>query len=234
MVRQPLHREGDDTKDFKLQPSDFWRTPVGCEPVRQSERLQRAAEREQQSKEAATNDRRRAAGIPLRLAKTIQASLQTPVAHGWRQKLDRLTESLGTGFLFGLIGTYGAGKSQMGATLAHLACEKSTALCVHAPDLFDTVKDVFRSDDGETVRKQIALFTTPKLLVIDEVNEGLSQADVRLLHRIVCQRYDDITDTLLISNEKKDAFQKLVGDRVISRMIETGGIIEANWPSFRT
>ena len=29
-------------------------------------------------------------------------------------------------------------------------------------------------------------------------------------------------------------FQALVGDRITSRMIEAGGIIAADWPSFRT
>lgn len=181
----------------------------------------------------ATHERRRKSKIPIRLTENMPVALATPANHGWSKRIDLLSSKLGEGFLYAIVGTYGAGKSQLGATLAYKACEITTALFIHAPALFDTIKDVFRSDEGDTVSEKLQRFIDPKLLVIDEVNQGLSEADIRYLHRVICQRYDDMTDTLLISNETKPNFQNLVGDRVVSRMIECGGIIEADWPSFR-
>ncbi len=194
----------------------------------------RQQEREAAELQSAIALRRRNASIPLRLARSIEESLQLTQAHDWRRKLDKLTNQLGTGFLYSILGTYGTGKSQLGTALAWKACETTTALFIHAPELFDTIKDVFRGDDGDTVREQLQRFIKPRLLVIDEVNQGLTEADIRYLHRVICQRYDDMTDTLLISNENKPNFQKLVGDRIISRMVECGGVIEATWPSFRS
>jgi DNA replication protein DnaC len=220
----------DATRDLRLQLPKL----RAIDPEKMARLAREEQERAASQQAEMTIARRRGAGIPLRLSRNIEESLQTPTGKPWRQKLDKLSSEIGTGFLYSLIGTYGTGKSQLGTALAWKACATTTALFIHAPELFDTIKDVFRGDDGDTVRQQLQRFITPKLLVIDEVNQGLTPADIRYLHRVICQRYDDMTDTLLISNETKPNFQTLVGDRVVSRMIECGGIIEANWPSFRT
>lgn len=170
--------------------------------------------------------------VPPRLIKSLGSVSKRS---SWGERLDNLAGKLGSGFLYGLIGINGTGKSQMGVALIVAAIEKDiTARFIHAPELMDSIKDVYRADDGSTVQEQLKQYFSPKLLVIDEVNQSaMTEADVRYLHRIICRRYDDMTDTLLISNDTKPVFQKLIGDRVVSRMIETGGIIECTWPSFR-
>lgn len=225
---------------MRLQVSDFRKCPL---PVREiakrdpaeEEKLNRLREeyRQEKEKEAKTNTlsyRLAFSGIPKRLKDNMP---QVQAGSPWAQRLATIEGKIGTGFIFGLIGGYGTGKSQMGVALTLKAIETVNALFVHAPDMLDTIKDVYRSSNHETVRGQLERFTKPGLLVIDEINQGISEADIRYLHRIICERYDDTTDTLLISNESKPNFQKLVGDRVISRMVEVGGIIETRWPSFR-
>lgn len=226
------HQAAGDTRGLKLQSSDFRVPFFDPEKAKRAEEAAKAYTADLALQ--AINQRIRTAKIPLRLSRNIDESLQTDEKHEWKKKYRRIEVEIGTGFLFGLLGGYGTGKSQMGATLVHQACQTQTAMFIHAPELFDTIKDVFRGDDGDTVRQQLQKFISPKLLVIDEVNQGLTEADIRYLHRVICQRYDDVTDTLLISNENKENFQRLVGDRITSRMIECGGIIDANWPSFRT
>lgn len=177
----------------------------------------------------------RKANLPPRLMKNMEAALQLPNSHGWKQRLNYLKsriEQPGQGHLYAIIGGYGTGKSQLGACLAYSVTETAPAIFAYAADLGDSIKDVYRSSAG-TVIGQMDKFITPRLLVIDEVNAGLSEADIRYLQRIVCHRYDHMTATVLLSNELKPSFQALVGDRVVSRMVEDGGIIEANWPSFR-
>lgn len=172
------------------------------------------------------------ADVPKRL---LENSSHVNFSNLWGERCNKLVGRTGDGFLYGLIGINGTGKSQMGVALIKYAIDVSrTCLFVHAPELTESIKDVYRADDGSTVLDQMQNFYKPQLLVIDEVNtQSMNETDIKYLHRIVCRRYDDMTDTLLISNDNKTDFQKLVGDRVVSRMIETGGIIEANWPSFR-
>lgn len=181
--------------------------------------------------------------IPKRLT---QKDIDFTLSKMWMEKHSMLSAKLGAGFLHALIGGYGTGKSQMGVQLILSKIDKFAnpldptkhfssvpAMFVHAPEMLDSIKDVYRSDKHETIKGALSHYTLPELLVIDELNSA-SQADVRYIHRIICQRYDDMTDTLLISNETKHNFQTLIGDRVVSRMIECGGIIETNWPSFRS
>lgn len=221
---------------LRLQRSDYRTLPLPDSKI-QAERdkmLEEAkAKEEAERKQVQYQQRLAAANIPKRLMQ-VATECKFDQQSAWGKAYLQFIPKLGAGFLVSLLGGYGTGKSQMGAAVAHTAIAREyTALFVHAPDLMDTIKDVYRADDGSTVRKAMTRFTDPDLLVIDEVNQGLSEADIRYLHRVVCQRYDDMSDTLLISNESKANYQKLVGDRVVSRMIEVGGIIEASWPSFR-
>lgn len=171
--------------------------------------------------------------IPQRLRRHLDAAEQTTADHPWRQALDRLRVRSKGDFLGALLGGYGTGKSQLGAALvAGFARDCRPALFVYASDLFDRIKDVFRLEEG-TVQRVVSEFVKPDLLVVDEVNHGLSEADIRYLHRVVCKRYDKERSTVLISNEKPERFAELVGPRVTSRMQECGGIVVCDWPSFR-
>lgn len=185
-----------------------------------------------QRREAANAKLLHDADVPKRL---FENSSHVKYASDWGARYSKLVGRIGEGFLYGLIGINGTGKSQMGvALIQHAVSVSRSCLFVHAPELTESIKDVYRADDGSTVLDQMQNFYKPQLLVIDEVNtQHMNETDIKYLHRIVCRRYDDVSDTLLISNDNKTDFQKLVGDRVVSRMIETGGIIEANWPSFR-
>lgn len=201
-------------------------------PEQEQHRLAQERAREEYAHEQEVRRRRESANLPLRLASKLQDALLTSDDHPWKQRLTMLESRIGQGFLYAIAGGYGIGKSQLGAVLAFRATEKVSAMLIYAADLFDSIKDVYRSDEG-TVAAQLAKFIKPRLLVIDEVNASLTEADIRYLHRVVCLRYDNMTDTLLITNETKANFQALVGDRVCSRMVECGGIISADWPSFR-
>jgi DNA replication protein DnaC len=72
------------------------------------------------------------------------------------------------------------------------------------------------------------------LLVIDEVGDfDDSKLRHRLLQDILDRRYSNLVDTLLISNQSPKAFRASVGESVMSRINEHGGIIECTWDSFR-
>lgn len=72
------------------------------------------------------------------------------------------------------------------------------------------------------------------LVIIDELRECEDQRlKDRILTDIIDRRYSHRNDTILISNETAEEFQKSTNDSVLSRLSEHGRIIECNWASFR-
>lgn len=72
-------------------------------------------------------------------------------------------------------------------------------------------------------------------LVIDELHEVPedSRHKDRLLTDILDKRYAARRDTLLISNQKQEAFWQTLPESIKSRLSEHGGVIPCEWQSFR-
>lgn len=167
--------------------------------------------------------------LPERLIGFVVADSSEP---RWTAKFNALNKLLGKGIIAGLVGKCGTGKSQMAVSLAKFAIhEQRTALMVEAMELCDSVKDTFGGD--ESSKQVLYKYLRPSLLVIDEMNQGLSQYDARLIQRVLSRRFDSMRDTILISNETPEAFCGIVGDRIVSRINDTGGVHEFDWRSFR-
>lgn len=152
----------------------------------------------------------------------------------WLVARDRLMGRLGTGFIAGMLGNRGTGKTQMAAALIRETCQReASAIYVKAMDLFLDIRRAYQMED-ECEADRIATYITPRLLVIDEFGvRGESPWEDRLVTHIIDKRYDAGRDTILISNQTPDEFKTAAGASITSRMSETGGIIECNWPSFR-
>lgn len=155
----------------------------------------------------------------------------------WRDTLNRLVELDGSGFLIALLGGRGTGKTQMGVELIARRVNKAerfTCKYVRAMDVFIDVKESYRRD-GPNERDVLKRFIGPQLLVIDEAHErGETAWEDRLLTYIVDRRYGDGKDTLLISNSQHAEFRAAIGESIYSRLVETGGVVVCDWPSFRT
>lgn len=170
--------------------------------------------------------------VPKRHQRQVSADSTTP----WGQKLNALIGRLGSGFLIAILGDRGTGKTQLGAELIryhvwHSASE--SGLYIRAADIFMAIKECYKKD-GPTERDQLAQFIGPALLVIDEAHErGETEWENRLLTYVIDRRYGDVHDTLLVSNQEPDAFKVSIGHSIYSRLIETGGLVECDWPSFR-
>lgn len=170
-----------------------------------------------------------AACLPQRLTGFMVSGSSNPE---WTKKCERIKGKLGSGFLAALLGPCGTGKSQMAVSLAkHTIHEGKTVMVVEAMELCDSVKDTFGGN--ESSKQVLYRYTTPMLLVIDEVNRGLSLYETRLIQRVISRRFDAMLDTILISNETPQEFAALVGDRVMSRINDTGEVHLFTWPSFR-
>lgn len=173
----------------------------------------------------------RAACIPRRHAALLKSNSES-----WDEKYNALAERLGSGFLAALLGDRGTGKTKLAAELVRCHTRTSSrpsALYTRAIEFFMAIRESYRKD-GPTEREQLAIYTRPTLLVIDDAHEKSESAwENRLFALLVDIRYSNLRDTLLISNQKLDEFKISVGASVYSRLVETGGVIVCNWPSFR-
>ena len=157
-----------------------------------------------------------------------------PVGKGpWDKKYIELSKKLKTGYLVALVGVRGCGKSQLGAELIKNACMlEQIALYTTAMDVFVELRDGYKLNASE--QAILARYKRPQLLVIDETQErGETPWEDRLLTMLIDYRYSQMRDTVLISNQTREQFESSMGASVVSRMVETGGIVDCDWPSFR-
>lgn len=164
----------------------------------------------------------------------------------------RVYEMIGSGATACIIGPRGTGKTQLATDVARavnldeaqrfVADRKAyghyephpQAVYVHVMEIFMAIKATYQSDATQGERQSLDRFIRPRVLVIDEVQErGETDWENRMLTYILDKRYQQGRDTLLLANMKPTDIQDKLGASIVSRMQETGGIVECNWPSFR-
>lgn len=133
-----------------------------------------------------------------------------------------------------LLGGRGTGKTQIGVHAAIGACcVGRSALYAKAMDFFLDVRATYKSEEASEA-DAIAKFVNPMLLVMDELQvRGDTDFEDRMLTYMLDKRYDAMRDTILIANLSAEAFEDAMGYSVSDRMVESGGVIECNWGSFR-
>ncbi len=154
----------------------------------------------------------------------------------WGAALAKCEAALGTGFLLAIVGEHGGGKTQMGAELIKLASRERHMPCLFrsATEIFMIIKDTFHPNSKRGSMDIMMELRKPGLLVIDEVSKrGETDWESTILFEIINQRYNDMKDTFLTSNLSVSDFRACVGRAVVSRLNESGGLIEVNWQSFR-
>lgn len=153
----------------------------------------------------------------------------------WEAENQRIKAKLGKGALFGLIGKKGAGKTQLGCCAILATCKSAkSALYITTGQLFARFKESFSKDGAQSERELLQMFTRYQLLVVDEISQkGAGIWNDQIFYEIVDGRYRQMRDTILIAAMDKRTFSATVGESILSRMNETGGVIECNWKSFR-
>jgi DNA replication protein DnaC len=152
----------------------------------------------------------------------------------WEETRAKVAERLGNGFLVALVGVRGCGKTQIGVELMRQVAQalKQPRFC-SAMDFLMTIKAGYK-DGGVSERDVINEFCLPPLLVMDEIGQrSESEWENRLLYELLNRRYNDMKDTLLISNQDVGHLTAALGPSLVSRMRETGGIFECKWESYR-
>lgn len=132
------------------------------------------------------------------------------------------------------------GKPGTGKT--HLACAIGHALIdgQHAV-LFSSVlaavrhiKETYRKDSTRTESDAIGDLVEPDLLILDEIGVQIgSEHEKMLVFEIINERYQQCRSTVLISNLNQDELTSYLGERVMDRFREAGGVIAFDWTSYR-
>lgn len=152
----------------------------------------------------------------------------------WVVTREILRSRLGVGVLIALLGGRGLGKTQLAVDAVRAACQRGlAAYYVTALDVFRELNASFGSESTKELAI-VARFVQYNLLVIDELGvRRFTPAEAVSLTDLIDKRYGRMRDTILISNETVEAFTDSVGLSVCDRLIESGGLIECTWPSFR-
>jgi DNA replication protein DnaC len=137
----------------------------------------------------------------------------------WRECRDRLAQALGSGILLALIGEFSVGKTQLAVDLIHQTCAAGrSARYVTAVPLLLSLRT-----EAHNVLIALSDYVSPSLLVIDEMGARKhSEWEDLVLTTLLDQRYGGLKDTLLLSNERPDAFLPAIGRSVEERLAECG------------
>jgi DNA replication protein DnaC len=153
----------------------------------------------------------------------------------WERALAHIESLIGTGMLVALAGNRGTGKTQLAVELMrHATGNGKSALFTSAIGFFMDIKATYRKDAMKDEGEVLLKFAKPMLLVIDEIGKRSdSEWENNLLFELINRRYNALKDTVLIDNRSKQECEVSLGDSLVSRLNETGGILNCVWPSFR-
>lgn len=135
-----------------------------------------------------------------------------------------------------MCGTPGTGKTHLAAAIGnHLMAAGRSALFASVLAAVRRVKQTYNKGSTETEHDAIAKFYEPDLLMLDEVGVQFgSEAERLILFEIINGRYERVLPTILISNLPENELGAFIGDRVMDRMKEGGGVVLAfDWESKR-
>lgn len=144
---------------------------------------------------------------------------------------------LKTGKSVALIGTPGTGKTHLAVSALKVAVLLGfTARYSTVADMVASVRGTWDSDSTLSEAAVRASYSTPDLLVLDEVGAGQSgtEAEIGLLTGVIDRRYRELRPTMFVGNVDVPELRRYLGDRVLSRLMDQGGrVFTFNWQDHR-
>jgi DNA replication protein DnaC len=153
----------------------------------------------------------------------------------WNEQWFKLSQAIGKGIIAVILGTRGAGKSQMAVCAIRQSCKKlKSAQYSKALNFFLDVRATYKPDSKKSEYEVLHDYCDPFLLVIDAIeNRSESPFENLLLNHLIDIRYDQCKDTILIGNYTEQEFAASMGASIVDRIHECGIKILCNWKSFR-
>lgn len=135
-----------------------------------------------------------------------------------------------------MLGNMGTGKNMLAAAICHAICHAGfTPVHTTAIRVIRRVREAWRKDAEASEQAIVDSFTTPDLLVVDEVGRQYgTDGENLILSEIFANRYDDKKPSILISNLAFTALEHYLGAHVLERFQEGDSrLLEFNWGSYR-
>lgn len=178
-------------------------------------------------------------GIPKRFQdRTLENFITTVPAQARtlaiaRSFVDAFTRVEGASLI--LCGKPGTGKTHIACGIAHAIIDGGkSAVFATVLSAIRHIKDTYRKDSERSESDAVNDFLASALLVLDEVGAQVgSEHEKLLLFEIINERYQRCLSTILISNLTQDELGVYLGDRVMDRFREDGGIVAFDWDSHR-
>lgn len=146
--------------------------------------------------------------------------------------------------MLALLGPRGTGKTQLSAVLAYNCLAWAKQGASEDPDILKAWKDPHYIRLADLLSGAKQAFGTDRdplgdasqwgLLILDEIGESRqSDYDQKELVRLIDRRYGALLPTIVIGNMKPEMLVATLGESSVSRLQETGMIVQCNWPSWR-
>lgn len=169
-------------------------------------------------------------GFPAR----YKATWSHPEATDWVELYEKALSEVKDGGLLAITGSRGTGKTRLAAEVARAFSRKNSQYMT-AMGLFLKIRDSYNNPKAASELEIVTDLSKCELIVIDEIQErGNSEWEDRLLNHIIDKRYGNMKPTILIANLTKNELAAALGSSIVSRMNETGGMIEMTGKSHRT
>lgn len=243
----PVH-DGVQRTGTQFLGDTFWSCPV-CTAEREAE--QREAEHRESDRRAVAADAARRAKVTDSLSALAigdrfrscsfldysvssepqQAVLDACVAFAGDFSHHR---ACGTNLM--MIGGTGTGKNMLAALICMSVIGSGfTAVHTSAMRLVRRIKEAWVSGSSSTEQQLIDSFSSPDLLVIDEVGVQFgSVTEVILISEVINDRYAANRPTILLSNRTVAQIEEVLGKRTVDRFFEgESKVLVFNWSSYR-
>lgn len=155
----------------------------------------------------------------------------------WIAMLTRIQDQIQAKGIAVLIGPRGHGKTRLAVEAVRAVAGNEILFAARyttAMGLFLRLRAAYQQQATETESEVVASVVSAPILILDEVQErGHTPWEDRLLTHIIDARYGAMLPTILIANLTATALPECLGDSIVSRIQETGGIIRVEGTSHR-
>ena len=147
----------------------------------------------------------------------------------------RFTESFPSDKSMIMVGGVGTGKTLLASAILDSLVDDNQCEIIKVIELIRSLKATWSKDSTETEESIIKYYIGLDLLILDEVGSQFgSDTEKLFIFDIIDGRYQDMKQTILISNLDIDGIKEVIGERCVDRLREGGGsMIAFDWKSSR-
>ena len=134
-----------------------------------------------------------------------------------------------------MVGGVGTGKTLLASAMVDALVDKNKCEIIKVIDVVRELKASWSKESKATEEGIIKSFVDLDLLILDEVGSQFgSDTEKLFIFDIIDGRYQEMKQTVLISNLDIDGIKGAIGERCVDRLREGGGMMIAfNWESQR-